>query len=103
MIRLNQEQKDFVLAEVEVNRNTNKEDNPYHVGAGSFFILRSMNDEHKGKGTLIMEDVNDYLVGLSSTRTMKISYLTDKEYDIIYDMLEELEFENKISNFNVGG
>ena len=62
-----------------------------------------MNDIHRGKGTLIMEDVNDYLVGLSSTRTMTISYLTDKEYDLIYDMLEELEFENKISNFNVGG
>tara|TARA_R100000656_G_scaffold32144_1_gene27912 strand:+ start:754 stop:1062 length:309 start_codon:yes stop_codon:yes gene_type:complete len=102
MIGLNQEQKDFVLAEVEVNKEGG-EDNPYHVGAGSFFILRSMNDEHKGKGTLIMEDVNDYLVGISSTRTMKISYLTDKEYDLIYDMLEELEFENKISNFNVGG
>ena len=103
MSRLNQEQKDFILEEVEDNRNTKKEDNPYHVGAGSFFILRGMNDEHKGQGTLIMEDVNDYLVGLSSTRTMKISYLTDKEYDLIYDMLEELEFENKISNFNVGG
>ena len=102
MIGLNQEQKDFVLAEVEVNKESG-EDNPYHVGAGSFFILRSMNDEHKGKGTLIMEDVNDYLVGLSSTRTMTISYLTDKEYDLIYDMLEELEFENKISNFNVRG
>ena len=102
MIGLNQEQKDFVLAEVEVNKEGG-EDNPYHVGAGSYFVLRGMNDEHKGKGTLIMEDVNDYLVGISSTRTMKISYLTDKEYDLIYDMLEELEFENKISNFNVGG
>jgi len=102
MSELNQEQKDFILAEVEVNKEGG-EDNPYHVGAGSFFILRSMNDDYRGKGTLIMEDVNNYLVGISSTRTMKISYLTDKEYDIIYDMLEELEMENKIGNYNVGG
>jgi len=99
---LNQEQKDFVLAEVEVNKEGG-EDNPYHVGAGSFFILRGMNDEHKGKGSLIMEDVNDYLVGISSTRTMKISFLTDEEFETVYKMLEELEMENKIGNFNVGG
>jgi len=99
---LNQEQKDFVLAEVEVNKEGG-EDNPYHVGAGSFFILRGMNDEHKGKGSLIMEDVNDYLVGISSTRTMKISYLTDEEFETVYKMLEELEMENKIGNFNVRG
>jgi len=99
---LNQEQKDFVLAEVEVNKEGG-EDNPYHVGAGSFFILRGMNDEHKGKGSLIMEDVNDYLVGISSTRTMKISFLTDEEFETVYKMLEELEMENKIGNFNVRG
>jgi len=66
MIGLNQEQKDFVLAEVQVNKESG-EDNPYHVGAGSFFILRGMNDEHKGKGTLIMEDVNDYLFMVQAT------------------------------------
>ena len=102
MLRLNQGQKDFVLAEVQVNKESG-EDNPYHVGAGSYFVLRGMNDDYKGKGTLIMEDVNNYLVGISSTRTMKISYLTDKEYDIIYKVLEDLEMDNKISNFNVGG
>ena len=99
---LNQEQKDFILAEVEMNKGGGG-DNPYYVGSGSYFVLRSMNDEHKGKGTLIMEDVNDYLVGISSKRTMEISYLTDEEYEIVYKMLEELEMENKIGNFNVRG
>ena len=98
---LNQEQKDFIAEMIQENKNNGE---PLDKGiVGWMFPLKGMNDYYKTHGSTLLEDVGQYLINIASKRTMEISYLTDEEYDIVYKMLEELEMENKIGNFNVGG
>jgi len=101
MIGLNQEQKDFISERIQENKNNGE---PLNQGiVGWMFPLKGMNDYYKTHGSTLLEDVDQYLINIASTRTMTINFLTDKEFETIYKMLEELEMENKIGNFNVGG